>query len=359
MSKRLLSLAITAALVLAACGGAATDPTTESTEPTASTEAAPEAPEAMLLSYTLEAGTSYSYEVSLDQHMEMTAEGDASAMGEDELPGEAMIDISGNATFTHTVSDGPTDGTYEVHITGEFTDLSVEGTMDGEPVDEIPDFAEMDIVDVTVTVDEQGNLIHEGETLDDPFGAAFGGLESFGTAPGMDPGQFVGPPFSDEEVTVGDSWTEEIETPAFDEPIVTTITSTVTDTAAVDGNEVLVIETTTTTSDFEIDLGELFVGMFSAFMPEDVSDEEAAEFQAMIDQLKFVMAMSDMDSETTTWFDPDDGITRESSTIAGANIGMDVAIPDETTGEIAAFTMNLSMDQTVGYKLLGDPAPSA
>lgn len=358
MSKRFLSLLTAVALLLAACGGGAADTTSTTEAPeetTAATEAPePDAPDAMLLSYNLESGTSYSFEVSLDQHMEMSAEGDSTAMGDEELPGDAAIDLVGTANFTYAVADGPSEGTFEITITGEFTDVSVTGTVDGEDVSEAPDFAAMDPIDVTIVVDEQGNVIHEGEVIEDPFGGAFGDFDSFGTAPGMDPGQFVGPPLSDEEVSVGDSWTEEIETPAFgDDPIVTSITSTVTGTDSVDGNEVLVIETTTSTSPVEIDLAELFIGLFTAFVPEDASAEETAELDALIENLRFLISMDDMASDTTTWFDAEAGLARKSESQSGASISMDLNLPDDTTGEIVGFVMDLSIDQNITYRLLG------
>ncbi|HJQ91160.1 MAG TPA: hypothetical protein VJ950_05590, partial [Acidimicrobiia bacterium] len=142
--KRLLSLIAVLSVALAACG-----------EPS---------PEAMQLSYSLTSGDEFQYEVGLEQHIEMIASGDAAMLAGEDVPGEASVDIAGTATFIHAISDGPEPGTHEVHITGEFTDVSVTGTADGEPVDssDVPDFAAMDPIDVTVVVDEQGNIIHEG-----------------------------------------------------------------------------------------------------------------------------------------------------------------------------------------------------
>ena len=126
----------------------------------------------------------------------------------------------------------------------------------------------MEPIDVTVVVDEQGNIIHEGGDGEDPFGGMLGGLGALGaapTAPGLDPGRFVGPPLPDEEVTVGDTWTDEIETPGLGEdPITTSITSTVTGVEELDGAEVLVIDSNATTSLIEFDLADFFAGMFGA-----------------------------------------------------------------------------------------------
>jgi hypothetical protein len=367
MTKRLLSVLALLALVAGACGGTTEGTTTtgpdnetSTTRPeTTTTEAAPEA---MLLSYALTAGDEYQYEVGLDQHIEMTATGDASLMGDEEMPGDAVIDIAGTAAFTHVVSEGPEPGTFEIHITGEFTDVSATGTVDGEPVDsdEAPDFASLEPIDVTVVVDEQGNLIQDGEFGDDPLGGMFGDLGALGgssPAPGLDPGQFIGPPFPDEEVAVGDTWTEEIETPGLtgDDSIVTTVTSTVTGAETLDGAEVLVIESQAATSLIEFDLAEFFAGMFGAFLPEDATEEETAELEQMLEELQFLITIDDTTSDSTTWFDAEAGVARQSDITAVTSIMMDMNVPDEDTGEMVGFVMDMALDQDITYRLISGP----
>ncbi|MGA7097028.1 MAG: hypothetical protein WB245_05620 [Acidimicrobiia bacterium] len=358
MNKRLVALAAVVALAVAACGGSA-DSTTTSNAPETTTTAP--AVEAVLLSYSLESGTQLSYEVSLDQHIDLTTSGDPSVMGDEQIPGNASVEITGTANLTHEISDGPEPGTYQVHITGDFTDVTVTGTIDGEPVegDQAPDFASLDPVDVTIVVDEQGNIIPEDTGTADPLGGMFGDFSSLQSAPapGLDPGQFFGPSLSDEEVAVGDTWSEDIETPGMgDEPIVTSVTSTVTGTDQIDGHDVLVIESNSTTSLIQFDLGEFFAGLFGAFMPEDTTDEEAATFQALVDQLKFLITVDGAKSETTSMFDPEAGLVRKSDLTAGANIGMDIMIPDENTSELVGFQMSMTMDQNVSYRLLSEPS---
>lgn len=359
--RRFFSLLPALVLVIAACGGAAESPTT-STGATTTTTPQP-AVEAMLLSYTLAAGDQFQYEVTLDQHIDLTASGDPTLMGEEDVPGAASVDVAGSATFTHVVSDGPEPGTYEVHITGEFTDLTVSGTVDGESVDssDAPEFAALDPIDVTVVVDEQGKLVTDDTALaEDPFAELFGGLDALSgggaPAPGLDPGGFVGPAFSDEEVTVGDTWSEEIETPGIGEdPIVTSITSTVTGVEDLDGTEVFVIESNSTTSLVEVDLGSFLAGMFGGLVPDDAPAEETAELEAMLDQLSFLITVDGTTADSKTWFDADAGIARQSETNAATTIAMDMNIPDEETGEMVAFTMNMDLDQDLSYRLISGP----
>jgi hypothetical protein len=347
MNKRLLSLVAVCALALAACG----DP--DQTGPSTPVDA----PDAALLSYSLEAGDEFQYEVGINQHIDVEATGDAAAMGE-ELPGAASVDISGSGSFTHAVAAGPEEGTYEIHITGEFQDLSVTGTVDGEPVDssDIPDFATMEPIDATVVIDEQGNVVTvDGEEVEDPMAGLFGDLGSMSSpqAPGMDPGRFFGPLFSDAEVTVGDTWSEEIETPGLGEdPIVTSISSTITGVEEVEGAQVYVIDTNTTTSLIEFDLAEFFRGMFGAFAPEGASPEDTAEFEEAMSQLQFLMTIDGASSEGTSRFDAAAGIVRQNDTSAGSSITMDVTLPDEATGELVSFQMDMTIDQDVSYQLV-------
>lgn len=360
--KRHLSLLLVVGLFLAACAQPNAD--TTSTVSGETTTTAP-AVEAVVLSYALSSGDQYQYEVGIDQHIEMTGSGDPSLMGEEEVPGEASIDLAGTANFTHVVSDGPEPGTYEVHITGEFSDLTVSGTVDGEQVesDQAPEFASLEPIDVTVVVDEQGNLVPDTAAgAEDPLGGMFGDLgAAFGgggmPAPGLDPGQFIGPPLTDEEVTVGDSWSEEIETPVPGaEPVVTSVTSTVTGVEELDGSEVFVIESNSTTSLIEIDLAEFFAGMFGGFLPEGASAEETAEMEEMLEQLSFLISVDGTTADTRTWFDAGAGLARRSETTGSTDISMDMNIPDEQTGEMVGFVMDMTLDQDISYRLVSGPS---
>ena len=276
-------------------------------------------------------------------------------MGDEELPGEAVIDLEGTAVFTYTVADGTEPGTYEISIRGEFEKLNVTGTIDGVSVDEAPDFAGVEPVDVTVIVDEQGNLIVDGLEIGDPFGSLFGDIGNFGSpnASGLDLGQFFGPAFSSDEVGFGDSWSEEIETAGFGEsPVVTSVTSTITATDEVDGADVFVIETSTTTTPIELDLGEFFAGMFGAFISDAAGDEGSAELEALMEQLKFVITVDGSKSDSTTWFDPEAGVVRQWLTDAGTHLVISINIPDEVTGELVGFEMEMSISQQISYRLL-------
>lgn len=355
MRTRTISLIALLALVVAACGGEAESTTTSTPQATTTP-----APEAVVLSYSLEAGTTYQYRVDIDQTIDLTSTGDTTAMGGDEeIPGEAALDIQGTSDFTYTVSDGPEPGTFEIDIVGDFSDLEFSGTVDGESVDssEIPEIAEMEPVDVTVVVDEQGNVIPDDSSgLGEDFLGGLGGLDmldQLGAAAGT--GQFVGPPLSEDEVTVGDTWSEKIEVPTMPgaDPVTTLVESEVVGTDTIDGSEVFVIETTTTTGAVEFDLAEFLIGFMSSFMPEGATDEEQAELNAIIDELRFVFSIDETVSDMTSWFDLEAGLSRQTKLASDTHMVMDVNIPDETTGEMVEFAMDMDLSQEITYRLMG------
>lgn len=363
MRTRTLSLLTVLALVAAACGSGPADEATTTTEEAAATTTTAhviEAPEAAKLAYALEPGASFEYEVDIDQMIELSTEGDTAALGEgDDIPGNMSLKISGTTTFSQSVAEGPEPGTFEVTITGDFTDLTFTGTVDGEPIEngEIPDMAQMEPIDVTVVVDEQGNVVNDGDGLGDLFGGDLGGLGGLGemAGPGMDPGSFIGPPLPNEEVTVGDTWTETIETPGLfdDEVIATEVNGEVTGSDTVDGFDVVVIDTEMTTSAFEFDMAEFLIGFFTAFIPEDASAEDVAELEMIKENLRFAFVFDEAVTTMTTWFDSDAGLARRAELSGGAHIAMDINMPDEESGEMIGLVVDMSLDQSIAYRLLG------
>jgi len=362
MPIRFLTILSVFALVFAACAGGGAEETSTTSQPVEATTTVAPTPEAMLLSYSLEPGSTLTYEVDMDQSIVMSVDGDASALGDgEEIPAEMDLSIAGSTTFTHEVAEGPEPGTYAITITGDLSDLQVTGTMDDEPVSrgDIPDLAGMEPVEVTIVVDEKGNVIPDesnlGEGLD--FFGGLGGfdmLENMGPGAGGSAGQFIGPPFTEEEVTVGDSWSETVEIPTLpgDDPILTHIDSEVVGTDVIDGAGVLVIETTTATSAIEFDLAEILIGFMTAFLPEDATPEEQAEMDAMVEQLRFAFSIDPTASEMTTWFDFEAGLSRQADFLNTTHLIMDIKVPDEDTGDLVEMALDMTVAQDITYRLL-------
>lgn len=354
MLKSLAPTVTAVALILAACGGGATVTTT--TDSTTTTSALPM--ETQVLAYHLTAGAVYTYDVELSQKIDMTAEGSGEAIGDEEIPGAANIEISAKGAFTYSIAAGPEAGTYEVTITGEFTEVSATGVVDGEQIDsgEVPGFAEIPPVDMTIIVDEQGNIVPEKSDIEDPMAGMFGGMEDLTGIPGSDPAQFFGPPFGDESVTVGSNWESVYETPGpGSDPIVTTTRASVTGTETVAGVELLVIRSETDVSPIDFDLAEFFIGFFTAFMPTDPTPEEQANLDAMVEGLRFAISVDATHSVSTTRFDPESGITHDFDTSNTSNVGMDINFPDDASGELTGFVMEMRLDQTISLELVSGP----
>jgi hypothetical protein len=244
-----------------------------------------------------------------------------------------------------------------VNIKGDFSDLSITGTVDGEPVEDtdLPDFAELEPIDITVVVDEQGNVIPQDDGSGDLFGGDLGGLGDIGqlAGPGMDPGRFVGPPLTDDEVTVGDTWSETIELPGLmtEDPMTTEVTSEVVRADEVDGHEVLVIDTESVTSMIEFDLGQFLIGFFTAFAPDDASDEDTAELDALVEDLRFLFSIDETVANMTTWFDAEAGYARMAEFGSSMHFVMDINMPDEESGEMIGLVMDMSIAQNITYHL--------
>ncbi len=350
MRKTSLILSAVMLVVVAACSDASSNPDESTTLPA-------NQPEPVLLSYALTPGSEYVYDVEMTQKMVMTAEGSGSSVGEGDFPGAADVELTAKGVITYSIAEGPKPDTYEVTITGDFDDVTATGTVDGEEIDsgDVPDFAEIQPVDATVVVDEQGNIIPDEVSLD-PTAGFLGGMENLTDIPGANVAQFFGPPLGDDPVTVGQSWTSTYSTPGLgDDPTETTTTGRVSGTDIVDGVEVFVIESTTETSPVEFDLAEFFVGLFSGFMPAAPSAEEQAELQALIDGLRFAVSVDAARSEATTLFDPLAGITHRFNSINTSNVAMDINFPDEATGELVGFVMDMQVEQSFEQTLVSGP----
>ena len=349
-----LAAAFVALSLFAACSADSASTTSQAGPPSTTDPA----PGVALASYSLEAGTSFTYEVGIEQDITMNVEGDTSTIGEEDFPGDSEIKLTGSATFTQTVSDGPRPGTFEVRVVGEFTDLTVTGTIEGEPVDEVPEFADLSPIDSTFVVDEKGLIIGSDTGLEDPLGGLVDpGAFDPTSMPGLDPGRFLGPELPDTEVGVGDSWETDSEFPGLGaDPVVVSSSSTVTGTDDIDGVEVLVIETSTSTSRIEVDFGELLLGMFGALAPEDMEPEEAEEFDELLESLKFLIFIDDAISDATSWVDPVAGVVWQSQSASSTSMGIDVSVPDQETGELIEATVDMALRQDITYRLTEGPS---
>lgn len=356
MRIRLIPLIAVVSLVLVACGEEVVEETTTSTT---TAETAPETtladqPDGVRLSYALEPGTSLQFELTLFQRLVMNTTGDPEMLAEEDVPLEAVIDLEGSTVITYQVEEGSQPGTFRVQVRGEFSDMAVSGTVDGEPVGdaESAELAKLDPVEVTIVVDEQGNIVGGDDLMESLFGSDF---DMFGLAgSSSDLGQFFGPPFPDRDLTVGDTWSETIESPALFgmDPVTTTMESVIVGTDTVDGAEVLVIDTVASTSEVELDFADFFAGFLGAMLPEEATEGDVAELEELLEQVRFLFWMAPSVSQMTTWFDPAIELPRLLVTSGVVHMLMDINLPDEETGELFALEMEMTLDQEISYRLI-------
>lgn len=342
--------------------GVSTTTTTAATRPDgpSAPSGSVDAPEATLLAYSFEPDSVLSYQLDLEQQIVMHADGDAGAMGEDELPMDADIGIQAQSVMSYEVFPGPEADTFEVVITADFDDVEITGTVNGESVDELDeagmasDLASVDPVSTSVIIDAAGNIISDHGAPVDLFG---GGLDALGGLATDDLGRPVGPRFpTDRELTVGDSWTETTTEDGPDgTPVTVTSTHTVIDAQRIGSSTTLVIESVTNTDAIEIDFSDFFRALFEGFAGlggEDAEGELPPEFQEMLDELVFVISVDPSTATTTSWFDPESGIVRRAESSSQVAIAMTFVAPDDTTGELVRFEMEMDMNQTVVLALL-------
>ncbi|HEX6946566.1 MAG TPA: hypothetical protein VF246_04370 [Acidimicrobiia bacterium] len=359
LRSRFLAALSVLALLLAACGGSGDATTTTAAPATTSTMPVPEA---MAISYDLQAGQTYTFELEMNQTMELTTTGDTTAMEEEGLPGNMVMTVSGPTLITYEVADGPDPDTYEITITSDLSGLEFDVAIDGETAEpgDLPDFAELEPQETTIVVDKQGKPIGGDPMTEDPFSGIFGGFDpgtmgDFGSS-GLNPTQFFGPALPDEEVTVGDSWTDTTEIPLFgDDKVTTTVTSTIDRVEELDGKEAMVIETTISTSEIEFDMAEFILALFEGFFPEDPSEEDLAQLEELRNSLRFLFHVDASETGMTTWFDPEAGMALRSEMSGENRMAMDANVPDEATGEMVAFTLDMKVSSDMTYRLVEAP----
>lgn len=302
------------------------------------------------LAYSYVAGDVITYEVDVSQRLVLETDGAATAATDGNVPTSADVTITALGNFVYTVSAGPQPGTFEIAIEGMFDDVAVAGTADGEPVDDPEDLGEIgeiEPVSTSVIVDDTGRVVDGGEAAADPFGLGRSPLGLSG-----DLGRLVGPVLPDEPVAVGETWTESYQEAGIGgEPVEATITATLGGTEDADGVDAYVIDSATERGASEVDLAEFFGGFMGAFVdPEDTATQSSV--QDLIDQLVFRISTDPSSSTATTLFDPEAGLVARSETSGASSIQMEVALPDDETGELERFDVDLDVEQSVAYRLV-------
>jgi len=312
MRRTLLIVAVALSVALTACaqptpeGRQDEEPIVDETPPA----------EAATLRYGIATGSEYVYDSTIAMSMDTSFSGGPS---DEPMPESMEMDMEMSTTTRFAVSDGPEPGTYSValsyeamsfdrlttSIDGEEFDLGSEGDLaESELSSEMANLPEVDYV-----VDEKGRMVSvsfDGADLD--LGMLGGGAQPMG---GFGAGQpFLGPEFAEDDVTVGDSWTTEWNSPVFPgmDGFGVTAENTLLAVEEFDGIDVWVIETTTTADPIELSFEDLMQMMFEGLGDADMAALGEADL-GMLGMFEMTMRLEQKPSVSTVWFDPDRGIT--------------------------------------------------
>ena len=336
------AIVVVLALLVAGCSPAADPQPADSSVQPGGTDGARLTYE---LEYGFEAGASYVYELEVEQHVLLETVGSATAVLDEEVPASADVTILAKGRFVYAVEVGAEPDTFEVTITGEFDDVSVEGTADGNPVDSIEDVSQLGSfapVSRTVVVDRRGRLVGEAPESGDLYG--IGGTALAGLT--GDLAQLPGPIFADSEVGIGEEWTASFEDASLgDDPVPTEVTAEVTGNDTLNGREVVMITSYSKTGEVETDLAEFFASFFAAFSDSDDGDSAA------VDKIVFTIVTEPVTAESETTFEPERGLVLFATTSGPMTVSMDVALPDPDSNGLEEFTMSLKTDQRLSYRL--------
>ena len=310
------------------------------------------------LAYAYADGDQLSYQISIEQDISMQADGNEVAMSSEDFPGTAEIAQMIGGSLFYDISAGPEPGTNTLNITSELDQLEMIGTVNGEPVDPTGDqldFASIEPIKATLVIDGQGKVLDaEAGGLD--LSQMLGDLGALQDLAGGNLGQHLGPPFPGRSLSLGETWTDEQTVEALEQTVTTKASYTVTGRDEIDGHEVFVIESHATTSAFTLDLGQFLASLFGGFAGTAEDQASQAELEAMLAQLEFRISVDDVNVTGTTWFDPVAGLVRKAEQASDLAMTMDMAVPDEASGELMEMTMVMDMAQRMSAALDTDSA---
>ncbi len=335
MRARILTATAAVTLIAAACGNPA-----ETAQPVGSGDVG-----AMELAYAYHPGEdiSYRFTASIDMTADMSGAG-ADLMGG---PMVARMDISGTGDFS--VADGSEPGTRAITASFDFDELEVrELTIGGEDMSDdvalagLGDLASADTYfpEVTVVVDEHGNVLSIGVDGTDLPVEMLGGDLMGGFGDLMGPTSLFGPAFPEGELTVGSEWSSEdgYETPFFG-PTHVTSDFRVTRGVVIEGHSMFLIESTTHMARVDVDLMEAFgqmaaddAGAMTALIPSDFGMQITIETSPI---------------RSATWFDATAGLVTDSTTEMHMDMSMRIEMPGQGNQSV-----DMSMDATVGLEYL-------
>lgn len=268
------------------------------------------------VTYAFESGAQLNYrlEMSGTNRVRSESDGNLSEIPDTELglPAEDLeLETSGLIDVTYWIESGPDDKTREIHLTADITELSITGIEDSDEAMLGSLFTDLgELLSVTVVVDEQGKVLEyafpEIELSDGSVEQALFDLIQeqivSTSAIGANFDGPLGPVFpADRLLNIGSSWTDRTENRIGDQTIVVDHTHEITDFTELNGVEVIVIESTATIGDYEIDMEGLFESAMESVMADldDPTGDQAFD-EAELEDAAAVIASS-LAGMSQTW----------------------------------------------------------
>jgi hypothetical protein len=318
------------ALVSAACGSGdgTTDPASTSIPGTR-------------LAYQYSTGDHLVYDFEMTQGIVATIDFEATPglLGDSDVPGETDIAVTVTGVLIYDITDGPDPGTYEISITGEFTDTTVSGTIDRRPVSEMGDLP-TDLApaltppELTIVIDESGRLVSTATSAGDVFGL-LADPTAVAAMVGLDPlTGHLGPVFPTEPIATGETWTDDVSREVLGTPTTTTSTHTFTDIAQSGAGTFAMIDSTLSSSGFEVSLGQLLAALFGG--SNDLADgASTGDVSSQVAGAGFDMLIAGeaMTGRSSSSFDLEAGRLHRYELTTTSPIAITLTFPNEETGE--------------------------
>lgn len=334
MSARILLLVLALTLVGGCTEDGEPSPSTPVTTPASSTTEVPR----QEYSYGFEVGQVLDYRLDLQRRIVLDSGGTSVEAVAGDLPGQADVTVSASGLFTYTIRQGPQEGTYLLTIEGEYDEMEVSGTIDGETVDdpgEIGELSSLGPESTTLVVDSAGHVLEP----------VWGGAPNRSPTPGTSGGAagFMGPILPPDPLGTGETWGETFTEMAMGAAEVEGVLEGSL-TGPAEGDEVI-FENVKTTAAGEIDMAPFYRDFLLA-------TAEGGEEIEGLDQLVFRIGVDPGYARTIGRFDPESGLPLHTTVESTSRTATESTLPDPDTGELQRFEMSIGIEQSTTYELV-------
>lgn len=289
-------------------------------------------------SYGFEVGQVLEYRLDLERRIVVDSEGTGQEGVVGDLPGQADAMVTASGLFTYTIGQGPQEGTYLVAIQGDYEEVEVTGTIDGEIVEDPGQAAELLSLgpeSTTLVVDSAGHVLE----------SVWGGGPEDSSTPGTSGGAsgFMGPILPPDPLGMGETWGE-------------TFTEMAMGAAEVDGvlegrlagpgeNGEVIFENVKTTAAGDIDMAPLYRDFLTS------TADEGEEVEGL-EELVFRIAIDPSETRTTGWLDSERGLPLRTMVETTSLTSTETRLPDPDTAEMQSFETSIAIEQTLTYELV-------